>query len=82
MPNEHIMPIYNVQRTIRSKLQVYRAEIRVVTHQQIHAETAFITCTVILQSMFFGSQKTNGIIDQEVALKFIRKMAAGYNFNA
>ncbi len=41
-------------------------------------DDGFIAYAIILQRMFFCTKKSYGIIDQQIALHLIRKVAAGY----
>src|SRR5690606_28942133 len=80
MSDQHIMPVGNIQRTIRSKFKIDRPEVIVRLYEQILSVPAFITGAFVGKRMLLGSQETNGIVDQEIALHLIWEMATGYKF--
>ena len=82
MADQNIVPVDQVKRTVRSKFHIHWPEVRIISRNQILAMFTLKTGFGSLHSMLLGSQKSNGVIDQKVSLNFIRKVAAGYEFQA
>ena len=82
VPDQYVVPVDQVERPIGRKLHIDRAEVAVFAHHQIGPVLAFVARSIIFQGVFFRAQKTNRVVDQEIALDIIRKMAAGNKLQA
>ena len=79
---QNIVPVYEVQGSIRSKFHVNRSEIPIATFDKIQPVFTIIACSIFHHSVHFHAQKSDGIVDQQVSLNFFGKMSTGYKFQA
>ena len=82
VPNKDIVPIHQKQRTVRCELHIDRSKIAICSLHEILAMATYITCSVVFQHMLLHAKEADGVIDQEITLDLVRKVAAGDEFEA
>ena len=76
VPDERIVPVGDVQGTIRRELHGDRPEITVGRLQEVLAEGQGETGAILAHGMLLGAEEADGVIDQDIALDVVREMAA------
>ena len=63
VPNERIMPVDQIERTIGRKLHIHRPEIWVRTFDQIVPKLALISGPIVHHRMLLGPEESDGVVD-------------------
>src|SRR5690625_6520997 len=51
MPDQHVMPVCNIERAVGGELQIHRPEIGIISPEQILTVAAAVARSVILQGV-------------------------------
>lgn len=78
--DELVMPVNNIKRSVGSKLQVHRPKIGIAGDKKIVPMAAAIAGSIVFQRVLFGAEKADAVVEDVVALRFVRKMTAGDKF--
>src|SRR5690625_6085484 len=82
MPDQHVMPVCNIERAVGGELQIHRPEIGIISPEQILTVAAAVARSVILQGVLLGAQESDRIVNQEITLYFVRTVTAGYKIQS
>lgn len=80
--DELVVPVHDVKRSVGGKLQVHRPKVGIAGDKQVLPMAAAIAGSVIFESVLFGAEKADAVVQNVVALHFVREMAAGDKFQA
>src|SRR5690625_7909378 len=59
MPDQHVMPVCNIERAVGGELQIHRPEIGIISPEQILTVAAAVARSVILQGVLLGAQESD-----------------------
>ena len=82
MADEGVMPVGDVERTIRRELHGDRPEIAVGRLQEVLTEGQAEAGAILAHGVLLGTEEADGVVDQDVALDVIREMAAADELEA
>ena len=80
--DELVVPVHDVKRAVGSELQVHRPKVGIAGDKKVVPMAAAIAGSVIFESMLFGAEKADAVVQNVVALRFVREMTAGDKFQA
>ena len=82
MADELVVPVHDVKRAVGSELQVHRPKVGIAGDEKVLPMAAAITGSVIFESVLFGAEKADAVVQNVVALRFVWEKAAGDKFQA
>src|SRR5690349_1180725 len=74
--DKYVVPINNVERSVRGELHINGPVIAILGLNKVKLVPALESCSVIFKRVLFGAKKSDGVVDKEIALHIVRKMAA------
>ena len=80
--DEDIVPIHNVEGAIWGSFHINGSKIPIRGNDQILSPLAGKADSVIQHLVLLGTQKSDGIVDDHIALNVIWKMSAGDKFQS
>ncbi len=76
------MPVYDVERTIRGELHIYRSEIRIGGHDQILLQLPRESRAILYYAMVLRAQKADRVVNQKISLSVFRKVSRRNEFGS
>ena len=80
--NQDIVPIHNVEGTIWGSFHIYGSKISIRGYHEILPPLRCKANRVIQHLVLLGTQKSDGIVDDQIALNILWKMAARNKLHA
>ena len=76
--NENVLPIDDIERAVGCKFKIDGPKVKVLGDKKILAKLRGEAGAVLDDLMLLGTEKTNGVIVEDITLHLFRKMATAH----
>ena len=80
--NEGIVPVDEIERSVGCEFHVDGSKVGIGSVNEILSEGAFESRAIVAESVLFGAEKSDGVIDENIALDLVGEVAAGDDFES